>query len=160
MMLVQCVDLFTTQLILVIDLGEEENLWPNLPVIGDRVIPVNQLSPVSLAYLGDAVYELYVRTAFLLPLKRSHAYHQEVVSQVRAEAQAQHLQVLLPKLNESELNWLKRGRNAAGGGPRRLNPEIYQQATSLETLIGYLYLTNPLRLQELLAEISLVPAIS
>ncbi len=142
-----------------INLGEEEKLWPNLPGIGDRVVVINQLSPVSLAYLGDAVYELYVRTALLLPLKRSHAYHQEVVSQVRAETQAQHLQILLPKLTDPELDWLKRGRNAAGNGPRRLDPQVYQQATSLETLIGYLYLTNPQRLQELLTELSFVPAI-
>lgn len=142
-----------------IDLGAEENSWPSLPVFGDRLVPIQQLSPVSLAYLGDAVYELYVRAAFLLPPKRSQAYHQEVVAQVRAETQARHLQSLLPKLTEPELSWLKRGRNAAGGGPRRLSPEIYQQASSLETLIGYLYLTNPQRLQELLTEISLVPTI-
>jgi ribonuclease III family protein len=45
----------------------------------------------------------------------------------------------------------RRGRNAANGRPRRLDPEVYQQATSFETLIGYLYITNPQRLAELLS---------
>jgi ribonuclease III family protein len=140
----------------VTDLDEE--IWPNLPAIGGQSVPVQQISPVSLAYIGDAVYELYIRTSLLLPLKRSHSYHQAVVDQVRAETQARYVEMLLPKLTELELTWLKRGRNAASGGPRRLDPEIYQQATGFETLIGYLYLTNPHRLQELLAEIVLVSA--
>jgi ribonuclease III family protein len=112
---------------------------------------VPQLSPAALAYLGDAVYELHVRTRFLLPPKRSHVYHQQVVAQVRAEAQSSHLQILVPHLTSSELETIRRGRNAASGRPRRLDPEIYQQATSFETLIGYLYITNPQRLSELLA---------
>jgi ribonuclease-3 family protein len=52
---------------------------------------------------------------------------------------------------------LRRGRNAATASPRRLDPEIYQQATSLETLMGYLYLTDPQRLTELLAHLELDP---
>jgi ribonuclease III family protein len=132
--------------------------WPNLPEIGGLSLPIQQISPVSLAYIGDAVYELYVRTSLLLPLKRSHTYHQDVVAQVRAETQARHLEQLIPQLTEPELDWLKRGRNAASGGPRRVSPEIYQQATGFETLIGYLYLTNPPRLQELLAAIVLISA--
>jgi ribonuclease III family protein len=132
--------------------------WPNLPEIGGLPLPIQQISPVSLAYIGDAVYELYVRTSLLLPLKRSHAYHQDVVAQVRAETQARHLEQLLPQLSEAELAWIKRGRNAASGGPKRVSPEIYQQATGFETLIGYLYLTNPPRLQKLLAAIVLISA--
>ena len=136
----------------------DQELWPNLPAIGGLSLPIQQVSPISLAYIGDAVYELYVRTSLLLPLKKPHSYHQEVVAQVRAETQARHLELLLPKLTELELSWLKRGRNAASGGPRRVSPETYQKATGFETLIGYLYLTNPHRLQTLLAEIDLVPA--
>ena len=51
---------------------------------------LQQLSATALAYLGDAVYELYVRSHFLLPHKRSQTYHNLVVSHVRAEAQALH----------------------------------------------------------------------
>lgn len=112
---------------------------------------VQRLAPAALAYLGDAVYELYVRHSYLTPPKRIDAYHQQVVAQVRAETQAQYVRALLPHLSESEQEIMRRGRNAASGRPKRLDPEIYQQATSFETLMGYLYLTNPQRLLELLS---------
>lgn len=111
---------------------------------------LQQLSPAALAYLGDAVYELFIRRLYLTPPKRIQTYHQQVVAQVRAETQARHLEILLPHLTTNELDWLKRGRNAAVNRSRRVDPEIYQQATSLETLIGYLYLTEPQRLIDLL----------
>ncbi|MEP0917964.1 ribonuclease III [Leptolyngbya sp. DQ-M1] len=116
---------------------------------------IQRLSPAAFAYLGDAVYELYIRRRCLLPPKRSEVYHQQVVSNVRAETQALHLRSLMPHLSESEHEFLKRGRNAAVNRPKRLDPEIYQHATSLEALIGYLYLTNPARLFELLGFLNL-----
>ncbi|MHC5726953.1 MAG: Mini-ribonuclease 3 [Nostoc sp.] len=111
---------------------------------------VQKISPSALAYLGDAIYELYVRIFYLVPLQRSGIYHRLVVEQVRAETQALHLRSLIPHLRDTELEIVRRGRNAATGRPKRLNPEIYQQATSLETLIGYLYITDYQRLTELL----------
>ncbi|MBD2409937.1 ribonuclease III [Nostoc calcicola FACHB-389] len=111
---------------------------------------VQQISPAALAYLGDAIYEVYVRIFYLLPLQRTDTYHRLVVAQVRAETQALHLRSLTPHLRDTELEIVRRGRNAATGRPKRLDPEIYQQATSLETLIGYLYLTDYQRLTELL----------
>ncbi|MER3432268.1 MAG: ribonuclease III [Leptolyngbya sp. ERB_1_1] len=114
------------------------------------VSEIQRLSPAALAYLGDAVYELYIRRRCLLPPKRSEVYHQQVVSHVRAETQASHLRSLMPYLSESEHEFLKRGRNAASNRPKRLDPEVYQLATSLEALVGYLYLTDPTRLFELL----------
>lgn len=111
---------------------------------------IQQLSPAALAYIGDAVYELFIRQHYLIPPQRIHAFHQQVVAQVRAEAQAQHLQTLIPHLTEVEMTWLKRGRNAVTNRPRRVDAETYQQATSLETLIGYLYLTDLQRLFDLL----------
>lgn len=118
---------------------------------------IQQISPASLAYLGDAVYELYIRTCCLLPPKRVKDYHHQVVAQVRAESQAASLQILEPHLSAPELEILRRGRNAATANSRRLDPKIYQQATSLETLIGYLYLTNPQRLTQLLAYLEIDP---
>ncbi|WP_013320910.1 Mini-ribonuclease 3 [Gloeothece verrucosa] len=114
------------------------------------LLKIGQISPASLAYIGDAVYELYVRTRYLLPPRRLCDYHNQVVAKVRAEQQAAYLQVLEPHLTESEREIVRQGRNAANGRPRRLSPELYQQASSLETLIGYLYLQNPQRLNELL----------
>lgn len=115
-----------------------------------QALPVDQLSPASLAYLGDAVYELYVRNRYLWPPKRICDYHQRVVSRVRAETQAAQWQRLEPHLTTAELDLARRGRNAASKRPRRLSPEIYQQATRLETLVGYLFLTDPQRLLHLL----------
>jgi ribonuclease III family protein len=116
---------------------------------------LQQISPTALAYLGDAVCELYVRMFYLLPPRRPEAYHRLVVTQVRAETQAKMLQSLYPHLNSTELEIVRRGRNAATGRPRRVDLATYQQATSLETLIGYLYLTDFHRLSELLQKLDL-----
>ena len=117
---------------------------------------VQRLSPAALAYIGDAVYELYVRRCYLFPPMRLETYHQQVVAQVRAESQANHLRSLKPYLTCNEQAILKRGRNAASNRHKRADPEIYQQATSLETLIGYLYLTDSPRLLELFNLLGLV----
>ncbi len=119
---------------------------------------VQQLSPAALAYLGDAVYELYIRRAYLLPAKRIQDYHQAVVNQVRAETQARHLQQLEAHLTAAEKTIVRRGRNATGKRSRPVDPEIYQQATSFEALIGYLYLTSPQRLSHLLSLLPLAPS--
>lgn len=131
--------------------------FTQLNAVADSNAKIQQFSPASLAYLGDAVYELYIRTCYLLPPKRLCDYHHQVVAQVRAESQAQHLRSLEPHLTDPELEILRRGRNAATGSSRRLDPKIYQQATSLETLMGYLYLTDPKRLTQLLAHLKLDP---
>ncbi|MGC9505420.1 Mini-ribonuclease 3 [Baaleninema sp.] len=118
---------------------------------------VRRISSAALAYLGDAVYELYVRQFYLFPPQRTRAYHQCVVAQVRAERQAQHLQEIEPYLTEEEKDAIRRGRNATVKSPKRLDPVVYQQATGLETLVGYLYLCDPQRLLELFDRISLDP---
>jgi ribonuclease III family protein len=127
------------------------------PVHPARATPVEieRMSPAAWAYLGDAVYELYIRSWYLMPPRRLQAYHELVVGQVRAETQARHLRSISPYLNSTELAIVKRGRNAAAGRSKRADPEIYQQASSLETLIGYLYLTAPERLTEILALLEL-----
>ena|GEM_PF-53178 len=129
----------------------------NLPLL-PQPLPdplVQQLSPGALAYLGDAVYELYIRANYLIPAKRLHLYHSQVVAQVRAETQAQHLRSLAPHFTPAETEIVRRGRNAATGRPKRLSVSIYQQATGLETLIGYLYLKDPQRLTYLLAQLQI-----
>jgi ribonuclease-3 family protein len=123
--------------------------------IADNFSKIEQLSPVALAYIGDAVYELYIRTRYLMPPTRVSDYHSRVVAQVRAETQAAYVEMLQPHFTASEKEILRRGRNAAGGKPRRLSKKIYQQASSLETLIGYLYLSDPQRLTELLTKLEL-----
>lgn len=115
---------------------------------------IRRLSPSAMAYVGDAVYELYVRLHFLMPPKRLKRYHGLVVERVRAEYQSQLLRSLEPLLTPDELDLVRRGRNATTKAPRRMNLETYQRATGFEALIGYLYLTNPERLSELLQHLN------
>ena len=133
-------------------MGEKPNILldgKSLLIRDEIKVSPQQISPVSLAYIGDVVYELYIRSYYLLPQQRISSYHKQVVTQVKAETQAEHLRSLQAYLSDEEKDILKRGRNAATKKPRRLPLSIYQKATSLETLIGYLYLSNPERLQEI-----------
>nr|WP_238718264.1 ribonuclease III domain-containing protein [Petrachloros mirabilis] len=116
-------------------------------------VEVSRLSPSALAYLGDAVYELFIRTQCLFPPSRAANYHQQVVAYVKAETQAYLAQVLHDTLTDTEQQIFRKGRNAAGRGPKRIDLNIYQQATGLETVVGYLYLTDPERLKDLLSQI-------
>ncbi|MEL7224217.1 MAG: ribonuclease III domain-containing protein [Cyanobacteria bacterium P01_D01_bin.36] len=116
---------------------------------------LNAIAPISLAYIGDAVFELYVRSRLLMPFKRIRDYHQQVVSQVKAEQQSCYVDVLLPHLNEAEKDILRRGRNATTGRNRRAKGQDYQKATGLESLIGFLYLSDPHRLMTLLNQLEI-----
>ena len=111
---------------------------------------IKSLSPSALAYVGDAVFELWVRSQLLLPARKIHDFHLEVVSQVKAEAQALLAQKMTPVLSEDEQEIFRRARNSASGKPKRVPLQIYQQATGFEAVLGYLYLTNQSRLEEIL----------
>lgn len=126
-------------------------------LLGLKLTPTElaSISPVSLAYMGDAVFELYVRSRFLLPAKRVRDYHQQVVSQVKTEQQAHYVDALTPSLTEAEKDLLRRGRNATSGRNRRANAQDYQKATSFEALVGYLYLSDQPRLFELLEQLNI-----
>ncbi len=119
---------------------------------------VQSVSPVALAYIGDAVFELYIRMKFLWPPQRIQQFHQQVVSQVKAEQQADFLNQLIPRLNTAEADVVRRGRNATAKSPKRLSAKIYRQATAFEALIGYLYITNQSRLFELLNSLTVAPS--
>ena len=111
---------------------------------------LQRLSPLVLAHIGDAVFELSMRTLSMLPPQRLQTYHQQVVQRVRAETQSLYLAWLQPQLTDAEREIVRRGRNAAPRGPKRVDPAIYQDATALEALLGYLYLTDTNRLETLL----------
>ena len=138
-----------------------DKFWSNCTHLRDSILPpnnfpLNRLSPIALAYIGDAVYELYIRSKFLAPPKRIADYHAKVVTQVRAETQAIYLQQIEPYLTPGEKEMVRRGRNAVTHKSRRSSAKIYQQASSLETLIGYLYLTDCDRLIALFTKINIV----
>ncbi|CAN5838571.1 hypothetical protein BH23CYA1_BH23CYA1_18790 [soil metagenome] len=108
------------------------------------------IAPISLAYIGDAVFELYVRSRLLIPAKRIRNYHQQVVAEVKAEQQAEYADVLIPYLSGAEKEILRRGRNATSGRHRRVGAKEYQKATGFEALVGFLYLNDQPRLLNLL----------
>ncbi|MBJ6361011.1 Mini-ribonuclease 3 [Paenibacillus sp. GCM10012307] len=101
----------------------------------------NQLSPVVLAYIGDAVFELLIRQYLISqPNHKLHHLHKEAISRVSAKAQCALLQRLMPALTEEEADIVRRGRNAKSGNPpKNADPHDYRQATALECLFGYLY---------------------
>lgn len=101
-----------------------------------------QLSPLVLAYIGDAVYELAVRK-YLVSRGgcNVNALHKEAVKYVKADTQARVLHALEGRLDETEAAVARRGRNAKSGHPPRgANVSNYRHSTGLESLIGYLYL--------------------
>lgn len=119
-------------------------------------IDADNLSPLVLAYVGDAVYEIYVRCSLVATgLTRVGLLHQEATKLVRATSQAQFLHQIEVKLTEEEQRIMKRGRNAKSGHvPRSAEVVDYRWSTGLESIIGYLYLKQRYaRLHELLAEL-------
>ena len=95
----------------------------------------------ALAYLGDAVYELYIRERLLTEFNRpAGALHRLSVQLVNAGFQARAARQLQPQLTEAEEAVFKRGRNADPGAmPRHADPLDYRLATGLEALVGFLY---------------------
>lgn len=99
-------------------------------------------SPLTLAFLGDAVYSLLVRNMLALSAnKPTGKLHKESITYVNAAFQAQAIKELLPHLSENEEYIFKRGRNAhSAHSPKNQSDADYRYATGLETLYGYLYL--------------------
>lgn len=99
-------------------------------------------SPLTLAFLGDAVYSLLVRNMLSLQEnKPAGKLHKESIKYVNAAFQAQMIKELLPSLSENEVTVFKRGRNAhSGHSPKNQEAGDYRYATGLEALYGYLYL--------------------
>ncbi|MBI2914548.1 MAG: ribonuclease III [Firmicutes bacterium] len=114
----------------------------------------SRLAPSVLAYLGDAVCELFVRTMLISAgTCGRRALHQEAVSRVRAESQAKALQRIQPELTQEERDVVRRGRNARGNVPRGVSALEYRYSTAFEALLGYLYLKGRLdRVSEILSE--------
>ena len=110
-------------------------------------------NPVSLAFLGDGVYELLVRRMVLARhgSLSANKLHKLCVEYVKAAAQSQAFLKIEPVLTEEEHSIFKRGRNANGVSvPKSATPKDYRTATGLEALFGYLYLLGKTkRIEEL-----------
>ncbi len=116
---------------------------------------INNLNPLTWAYIGDAVYELYVRERLIETTNlKPHKLHIEAVKKVKAEAQANILQKIEEKLNEEEKEIVRRTRNTKNHHlPKNSNIKEYMYATAFEGLIGYLYLTGKEeRLRQILSD--------
>lgn len=120
------------------------------PVLDLRT--VNAISALGLAHLGDAVYELLVRTMLISDGLTTGAHlHQDTIRLVCAPAQAAAADKLLPSLSEEELSFYRRGRNAdVKNIPKNATHAQYAKATGLEALFGALYLLGR---QERIAEL-------
>lgn len=117
---------------------------------------VKQLSPLTWAYVGDAVYELYIRTHLINTTKlKPHELHIKSIKYVKAKAQAELLQQLEDILTEEEKDIVRRGRNTKINHiAKNATVQDYIYATAFEALIGYLYLTKQeQRLESLLNKI-------
>ena len=105
---------------------------------------VKLMPPLVWAYVGDNVYELFIRTYLVNNSKMNpHKLHVEAIKYVKAQAQAEILEELQVFLTDEEKDIVRRGRNAENHHlPKNANIADYSHATAFEALIGYLYLTK------------------
>lgn len=123
-------------------------------VLSKEQIPeINTLSPLTLAFIGDSVYEMFIRTKILSMGNRpANELHKIAVGYVKAKAQAQAAHKILDLLTDQELQIYKRGRNTnIHTVPKNADMVDYRHATALEALVGYLYIKGEEdRLEEIL----------
>ena len=108
-----------------------------------------EIGVIQLAWLGDSVWELHQRLKYIhLPLK-SKDLHLSVVNEVKAKAQSDSLNQIEHLLNTFEIDLIRRARNKTRRYPKSADPLTYSRATGFETLIGWLFLKDPIRLSKL-----------
>lgn len=113
----------------------------------------NLLNPLVLAYIGDAVYEIYVRTKVVNDgICNTNVLHHKATTYVKAKAQADILESIYEDLTDGEKEIVRRGRNVKSNTiPKNAEVLDYKKATALEALIGYLFLTEQInRLKEII----------
>lgn len=124
--------------------GSEDFLAQIREVFGCGQADVRAYSPLTLAYIGDAVYEVVIRSVIVGRANRpANELHKHAVTYVQAAAQAAMAEALLPELTDDEEAAYRRGRNAKSYTmPKHSSVAEYRKATGLEALVGYLYLTG------------------
>ena len=107
---------------------------------------------LELAWLGDSLYDLYVREHLIAKGGRVRAMHREAISLVCAHAQSEALGRIADTLTDAERDVVRRARNAHQSPPKNADIGEYHHATALEALIGWLYVTGQRdRMNEILA---------
>ncbi len=110
--------------------------------IGESKKP-NELNALTLAYIGDAIYELYIREYVVSLGGKPNILHKRAILYVSAKAQSKILHYIKPILTEEESEIVRRGRNAKSHTiPKNADVMDYRYSTAFESLIGYLHLTN------------------
>ena len=120
------------------------------------ITDIRLMNPLTWAYIGDNVYELFIRTYLINTTNlKPHKLHIESIKYVKASAQANILKNIYEDLTEEEKEIVRRGRNAENHHvPKNSNVQEYMYSTAFEALIGYLYLTKQnKRLKEILNKI-------
>ena len=118
---------------------------------------INQQSPLIWAYVGDCVYELYIRTRLVDTTNlKPHKLHIESIKYVKASAQAEMLHNIYEELSDEEKEIVRRGRNTQNHHlPKNSNVQEYMYSTAFEALIGYLYLCGDISRVKEIIEMSL-----
>jgi ribonuclease-3 family protein len=107
-------------------------------------VDIRTYSPLALAYIGDGVFDLVIRTVVVgRGNTRTNRLHQRTSNIVKAHTQAEIIAYLEPQLTEEEAGIYRRGRNAKSSTmAKNATVSDYRKATGLEALVGYLYLTD------------------
>lgn len=116
-------------------------------VFGMQEVDIREYSPLTLAYIGDSIYDLIIKSLVINEgNKQVQKLHQETSSLVQASAQSKMMRILQELLTEEEHAVYKRGRNAKSVSPAK-NQSItdYRRATGFEALMGYLYLKKDMK---------------
>ncbi len=123
----------------------------------DKAANASAVSPLALAFIGDTVFDLLIRSELVCEANRPvNDLHKMASKRVCAAAQAEGIKKIMPLLTEDETSVFKRGRNAHTGGiPKNASSADYHYATGLESLFGWLYLKGDTeRIKYLYSEIS------
>ena len=121
--------------------------------VKDKQLDVKRMKPLALAYIGDTLFDLYIRSRIILTKEEApKVMHTEAVQYVKAGSQAQMMKLILDDLTEEETEAFKRGRNQKSlTVPKNASLIDYKWATGFEALLGYLYVVgNEVRLYELM----------
>lgn len=110
----------------------------------NKDINADSLSPLALAFTGDAVFSMYIREMLVCDANRPVGkLHKLSINWVKAEAQSRGMHHILPLLTDKEAEVFRRGRNAhTSHTPKNQSGCDYHYATGFEALVGYLYLKN------------------
>lgn len=108
-----------------------------------------ELNLRNYAHIGDAVWEVFVREKIIYQTQNSKTMHKLTIEKVNGEYQSELLKQIEPYLTEEEKDLVRRGKNIPTSSARKISHTIHSNATGFEVLIGYNYINNKQRLEEL-----------